>query len=185
MEFRLIYEGPLPGQAARSEHKWAIRKALHPQLERLWSQEPLSAGAAEWLAFPAAPNTTSIIVERGSVRIAPLVTARLRLFAEVSILIFRQQARGDLISNEGDIDNRLKTLIDGLRIPRVAQEARLAAIGETIPSPFFCLLEDDALITKVSVESEQMLRPSPQEDVLAIISVVVKKSVVTNDNIGL
>ena len=41
MEFRLIYEGPLLGQSARSPHKWEIRRALHPQLKRLWQQQPL------------------------------------------------------------------------------------------------------------------------------------------------
>jgi len=28
MEFRLIYEGPLHGQGAKSPHKWEIRRAL-------------------------------------------------------------------------------------------------------------------------------------------------------------
>ena len=38
MEFRLVYEGHLPSQGARSEHKWAIRRALHPQLQGLRHQ---------------------------------------------------------------------------------------------------------------------------------------------------
>jgi hypothetical protein len=37
MEFRLIYEGPLHGQGARSSHKLEIRRALHPQLEPVLS----------------------------------------------------------------------------------------------------------------------------------------------------
>ena len=28
MEFRLIYEGPLRGQGAKSSHKWEIRRAI-------------------------------------------------------------------------------------------------------------------------------------------------------------
>jgi hypothetical protein len=35
MEFRLIHEGPLHGQGAKSPHEWEIRRALHPQLQRL------------------------------------------------------------------------------------------------------------------------------------------------------
>ena len=47
MEFRLIYEGPLHGQGAKSGHKWEIRRALHPQLQRLWqTQRPLREQAA-------------------------------------------------------------------------------------------------------------------------------------------
>lgn len=185
MEFRLIYEGILPGQGARSEHKWAIRRALHPQLQRLWEQEPLRAAAAAWLAWPAPATGTSVVFERGPVLLAPLVTSRLNLHAEVDILLFRRQARGALISNEGDLDNRLKTLVDGLRAPRVAQEARLAAIGDEVPSPFYCLLEDDSLITRIGLESEQLLLPGSPDEVFVVITVKVKKTVGTYDNLAL
>ena len=46
MEFRLIYEGPLHGQGAKSGHKWEIRRALHPQLQRLWRERPLKDAAS-------------------------------------------------------------------------------------------------------------------------------------------
>jgi hypothetical protein len=41
----------------------------------------------------------------------------LNLYAEVSLLLFRQQPRGTLITDGGDIDNRLKTLLDARRVP--------------------------------------------------------------------
>jgi len=53
MEFRLIYEGPLHGQGAKSGHKWEIRRALHPQLQRLWRERPLKDAASSLLAHPA------------------------------------------------------------------------------------------------------------------------------------
>ncbi len=53
MEFRLIYEGPLHGQGAKSPHKWEIRRALHPQLRRLWREPPIKDSAATILAHPA------------------------------------------------------------------------------------------------------------------------------------
>ena len=117
MEFRLIYEGPLHGQGAKSSHKWEIRRALHPQLQRLWQERPLKDAAARLLAHPAAPGQVSVIVEKGGLLFAPLVTQRLDLYAELSVLLFRQQPRGTLITDGGDIDNRLKTLLDGLRVP--------------------------------------------------------------------
>jgi hypothetical protein len=51
--------------------------------------------------------------------------------------------------------------------------------------PFFCLLEDDSLVTKVSVESEQLLRPARPDDVVAIIAVHVKKTVLSFANMSL
>ncbi|MCK6427293.1 MAG: hypothetical protein L6Q75_19735 [Burkholderiaceae bacterium] len=188
MEFRLVYEGPLHGQGAKSPHKWAIRRALHPQLQRLWQEQPLREVASTLLAFPPQAGKPSVIVEKDGLRFAPLVTQRLNLYAEVSVLLFRQQQRGALISNGGDIDNRLKTLLDGLRLPRGANEGRQdrpAGREPEPPEPFFCLLEDDSLVTKVTVESEQFLRPAAPDVVLAIIAVHVKKTRLTFENMSI
>ena len=185
MEFRLIYEGPLHGQGAKSSHKWEIRRALHPQLQRLWQERPLKEASSRLLAHPAPLDRVSVIVEKGGLLFAPLVTQRLDLYAELSVLLFRQQPRGTLITDGGDIDNRLKTLLDGLRVPRGAMEGRAELPQEPDPLPFFCLLEDDSLVTKVSVESEQLLRPAKPDEVVAIISVHVKKTVLSLENMTL
>jgi hypothetical protein len=185
MEFRLIYEGPLHGQGAKSPHKWEIRRALHPQLERLWQERPLRDAAESLLAHPPLPSKVSVIVEKGGRRFAPLVTQRLNLYAELSVLLFRQQPRGELITNGGDIDNRLKTLLDGLRVPHGSLEGQAQPVESQDPSPFFCLLEDDSLVTKVSVESEQLLRPAKPDEVVAIITVHVKKTVLSYANMSL
>ncbi|MBN9428794.1 MAG: hypothetical protein J0H09_20025 [Burkholderiales bacterium] len=185
MEFRLVYEGPLHGQGARAPHKWDIRRALHPQLERLWGEPPLAQARERLLAYPPMAAPSSIIVEKDGLRFAPLVSRRLNLYAELSVLLFRQQPRGTLITDGGDIDNRLKTLLDGLRVPRGANEGRQDPGDVAEPSPFFCVLEDDSLVTKVTVESEQLLRPADPDFVLAIIGVHVKKTTLTNENMAL
>jgi hypothetical protein len=64
-------------------------------------------------------------------------------------------------------------------------EGRVAEPEEPDPDPFFCLREDDSLVTKVSVESEQLLRPAEPDEVLAIISVHVKKTVLSRANMAL
>ena len=185
MEFRLIYEGPLHGQGAKSLHKWEIRRALHPQLQRLWREHPLKNAADRLLAHPALPGQTSVVVEKGGLLFAPLVTQRLNLYAELSVLLFRQQPRGTLITDGGDIDNRLKTLLDGLRVPHGSMEGRTELPEEPDPLPFLCLLEDDSLVSKVTVESEQLLRPAKPDEVVAIISVHVKKTMLTHENMAL
>ena len=107
------------------------------------------------------------------------------MYAELSVLLFRQQPRGTLITDGGDIDNRLKTLLDGLRVPHGSMEGRTELPPQPDPTPFFCLLEDDSLVTKVSVESEQLLRPARPDEVVAIISVHVKKTVLSHANMSL
>jgi hypothetical protein len=185
MEFRLIYEGPLHGQGARSSHKWEIRRALHPQLRRLWQEAPLSSAAPALLAHPPRAGEPSVIVEKGGLLFAPVVSSRLDLYAEVSVLLLRQQARGALITDGGDLDNRLKTLLDGLRVPHGALEGRAELPAEPDPSPMFCVLEDDALVSKVAVESERLLRPAAPDEVVAVIHVHVKKTRLTPLNMAL
>lgn len=184
MEFRLVYEGPLLGQSAGASHKWDIRRVLHPQLEHLWQSEPLAGVAQNLLAWPPLPAKISNVRERGGVRFAPLVTAELKLFAEISILLFRPRPKGALLGAHGDADNQLKTLIDALRLPNVKQEIK-PDIAASLSSPFYCLLEDDSLVTKVGMETEHWLTPKAPDQALAIIHVNIKKSVVTYANIGL
>lgn len=173
MEFRLIYEGSLRGQNAKAADKHAIRQAMHPQLERLWSESPLNE-MRHLLSFPPEPRDVSVIVERGPLRYAPLVTKALDLYAELAILMFRPQPRGHLITDGGDIDNRLKTLLDGLRVPRGTSEAPVSEIaGDGL---FYCLLQDDSLVSKVAVEADQLLRPADPDFVLAVIHVNIKKT---------
>lgn len=186
MEFRLIYEGALHGQGAKSPHKWEIRRALHPQLKQLWEmQRPLREQAGSLLAHPAKSGRPSLIVPKGGLLFAPLVSQRLDLYAEISVLLLRQQPRGALLTDGGDIDNRLKTLLDGLRVPHGSNEGRAELPEAADPSPFFCLLEDDALVSKVTVESDQLLRPARPDEVVAIISVHVKKTVLTVANMAI
>ena len=185
MEFRLIYEGPLRGQGAKSSHKWEIRRALHPQLQRLWQEHPLRDVAGTLLAHPARPGKVSVIVEKGGLLFAPLVTQRLNLYVELSVLLFRQQPRGTLITDGGDIDNRLKTLLDGLRVPHGSMEGRTELPDEPDPRRFGCLREDGSPGSNVSVRSEPSLRPALPDEVGAILSVHVKKTVLSHDNMSL
>src|SRR5688572_7512198 len=58
----------------------------------------------------------------------------------------------------GDIDGRLKTLFDGLRMPHDVRE--MYGRKPQVPDErCYCLLEDDILISKLSVSSARLLSP--------------------------
>ena len=183
MRFRLVYEGLLLGQNSKADHKWHIRKVLHPQLRELWEHEPLLSSRNFLLAEPAHPNKANNYRKRGEIAFVPLVTEALKLNAWISVLLFRHKPRGHLIGPTGDADNQLKTLIDALRMPTSSQKIDKAILPE-LPSPFFCLLEDDALVTKVSLETEHWLTPTSPENTLAIIEVTINKTFTTFDNLA-
>jgi hypothetical protein len=193
MNVRLIYEGPLPSNGDATE-KQAIRNQLHPQLANLWNeQQPLKAFVGQHQLKKDAGQYVSLVFERQGVEFAPLVSTKLHLHAHLDILFLRPGGPGALIRQGGDIDNRLKTLFDALTIPDANQLAAAppAAPIEAPwgPSPFFCVLEDDALITRVSVETDRLLKADVggvgESRVLLVINVTLRASQLTFNNMDL
>ena len=185
VEFRLTYEGPLlatqkdpvSGQAdARADHKRNIRRIFHLQLKRLWEINPyLKYGYPVEFDWKSESNPKEAIsyhttladwlaplYRRNAYSCVPLVREELGLICRLDILFLRPEPPGSVLES-GDIDNRLKTLFDALRLPKGPQEL----VGYDNPKgdedPFYCLLEDDGLITHVSVETDVLLEPIGQK----------------------
>lgn len=160
MEFTLYYRGDLKSNGS-PEHKQELRRELHPQLERLWSLEPLKANRREYIDPPdkggRKKKDIDLLERVGIFSFAPLISAKLCLAAELKITLLRPEEPGAVIQQSGDIDNRLKTLFDALGVP--AQENQLPS--EDNPGegedPMFCLLQDDRLITSVAVNTDRLL----------------------------
>lgn len=181
MQFRLTYEGLLLATQRdpennqpdkRADHKHVIRRAFHAQMKHLWEIVPhLREGGGSGPSAlvmggtPLAQDVASVS-ERHSLygwNFVPLVTQELNLLCGLDILFLRPDRPG-VVLRSGDIDNRLKTLFDALRIPEANERYHAKAHGPD-EQPFFCLLEDDKLITKVSVETDQLLQfVTPQRD---------------------
>jgi hypothetical protein len=88
----------------------------------------------------------------------------------------RRDSPGNLVTSGGDIDNRLKTLLDALRVPDVIKG--MPDMPSEDEDPFFCLLEDDCLITALSVTTDTLLVPQADEerqhDVVLVIHVITQ-----------
>jgi hypothetical protein len=191
VEFRLTYAGllyatqrePAPLQADnRAGHKHEIRKIFHPQLKRLWEITPFlksghRSGTSAMLLEGAEEDPVydiPTLAGRHSLygfNFVPLVTSDLNLICGLDILFLRPDRPGGLIW-AGDIDNRLKTLFDSLRIPEANERYSDRTPGPD-EKPFFCLLEDDKLITKISVETDQLLQfVTPTEEMSEVRLVI-------------
>ena len=185
MRFRLTYEGELKSSQKDSigsqvdklaEHKHSIRKVFHKQLKHLWMTNkflrthrvekrqgvvPLLPGQELWWGvedgnyIPMVQSVAADYQEHGY-SFVPLVREKISLLCSLDILFLRRDIPGSVLF-AGDLDNRIKTLIDALRRPRNASELN----GNRIPAkdeiPFFCLLEDDRLVTQLSVEADTLL----------------------------
>lgn len=205
MEFRLVYQGTLLVEnnkggilAARANHKHEIRRALHPQLRKLWQLHPFLKEAQTErpntgtvvFGSPSQRNTIPSLANRFSkfgYRFVPLVTRELELKCSLDILFLRNDPPGSLLS-AGDIDNRLKTLFDGLIIPNDEKQLGTYLKPEPNEEPFFCLLEDDSLITKVAVETDTLLAPVSDppnvSDARVISKVTIQPYRMKHDTIG-
>jgi hypothetical protein len=106
MEFTLVYQGLLKANGSIID-KQNIRREFHKQLFQLWNQQPL-IGYRDFLEDNPPDESASIIHKIGNFRFAPLVTSTFRLIAELSITFLRPEPPGQIITQCGDIDNRLK-----------------------------------------------------------------------------
>jgi hypothetical protein len=108
----------------------------------------------------------------------------------VEILYLRLGEPGNIFkpNRVGDIDNRLKTLFDAMTLPRDAGQVGGFTSPEPDEIPFFCLLEDDSVITRATVESDVLLQavsdPPDPNDARVIISVKIRPGRLNSENAG-
>jgi hypothetical protein len=201
---------------SRVDDKHAIRRQLNLQLRDLWRRnhdlsKELHAYVAHVKACQEAGVASFADVKRqweeattplrtepkhkmrwhnvGPFEFAPLVTQLLDLVCELDILFLRAEPPGSLFTTNmaGDLDNRLKVLFDALRMPRELNELPKFAAPDEQETPFFCLLENDNLITAVRLESERLLKfkEEARNQVELVVRVTVKATRLTWGNIGL
>jgi len=124
-------------------------------------------------------SAAHILFNSGAFEFAPLINSRLRTVAKLDIIFLRPEEPGSIVSKGGDIDNRLKTLFDALKMPRESNDLPVGAIPDPSECPFFCLLEDDNLITEISVRTDRLLHPvASRAEVVLIIHVKTSVTVV-------
>jgi hypothetical protein len=198
VEFRLLYSGELFASSrndTRAQHKHGLRRQFHPQLRRLWDVNKnlrqlavhsglMSAGQSKDSLLPKIRNgeaepswfDTGIIAignswSRAGYQFIPLITSHIAVRCSLDVLLLRPE-EDRFIFERGDIDGQIKTLFDALRMP-----ADLAETGGISPqddeTPFFCLLEDDNLISEVRVTTDQLLLLPSERKVRANTCTVV------------
>jgi len=154
MKFKLLYFGELRvNPKKRSQHISAIRMQFHEQLKHLVETSPWHNLKKYMIPNPTkSPISTRHV---GGIDWNPIITPNLKLLAELDILMLHPEVVGLARS---DIDNRTKTLLDALRAPQNEHE-----IGENTPKnmgPIYTLLDDDHLVTRVSVNTSHLLNPN-------------------------
>ena len=191
LDFRLTYAGPLRASQddnklrQRSHHVHDIRQQFHAQLKILWAAHPVmkqvakNGSSVELYVGSGAPPLNQIF-DREGFKWLPIVTKENGLICKVEILMLREGQPGKVLY---DIDNRLKTLFDALRMPTGPEELGEKTVrGKRTPqggeNPFYVLLETDSLITHIGVTADTLLEPVPGylpgEPVRLVINVTIR-----------
>ena len=183
LDITLKFNGPVPAAQdgkngdKRSGFKQELRHEFSRQLKRLWQKEPLAHFFREGLPVAEyerhkAARLTALPGHRPFFRIEvcgfsaiPLVSWHNGLNCELQF-VFLGDERGAI-----DLDNQMKVVFDALRIPQHDGEVptNMHGHGEDL----FCLLEDDSIVKKYSVESRFGGGGSPPDDELLILVRVV------------
>jgi hypothetical protein len=202
VKFTLTFDGALPsggnGSKTAKKAKWVIRQQFHPQLVELWNLNPAlkrihkhsvvpKNSVFPWfeghhqgtegdgivpLAIPNDHIDLCALVDRGEDKYKPIVRSSYALTCSLNVLFLRKEPAGHIYQG-GDLDNRIKTLLDALSVPHVDHKRPADCI---IDNPMYCLLEDDSLVTGLAVKSERLLsRPdTPESQVHLIVEVDVR-----------
>ena len=203
-EFRLVYKGPLKPESASSgsgnvQQKHQIRKHFHLQLLELWKQHPALRSQAESFYFISdGGDGEKRIIEVDSTvrsssnvktwdqhiadshvvcgqRFVPLVSNVGGFTCSLDVLFLRRDNPGHLIRQGGDIDNRIKTLLDALTMPNESQLQKIQF--DAHEDPFHCLLEDDYLVTGMSVTTDRLLMPMETDEKLHDVHLVIRVTI--------
>lgn len=191
MEFTLYYRGPLKaatGRNKRKDHKHDLRRHFHKQLKELWKLPQLSEFQNALLVpEPDTLESRTLLRRVGQYHFAPLIGSYFHLVASLEIVMLRPEPEGRIFVRSGDIDNRLKTLFDALKVPNETAALPDNVLPSSDETPFFCLLEDDSLITNVDIQTAHWLEPDVQDsdEVVLLLRVRTKLTRVTWGKMGL
>lgn len=191
MDFTLRYSGTIPSHNATKTHE--IRCVFHEQLDDYWSRDTRLAKVKREDIRRSQQTSRAVhdvradgehlqkhvaaryyFHELSGVRFVPLVTTWRYLRCDVHVRIYRYEGskavRGGVLDLNGDIDSKAKSLLDALRMPRDENDARVVKPHEGL---FFCVLEDDRLVTKLTIETKDKLGKRPDKGKLAEVDAFV------------
>lgn len=92
-------------------------------------------------------------IEKHGAWFRPLVRESYALHCGLKIIFLRKEPPGKVYQG-GDIDGRIKTIVDALTMPRHVEQVLQQGSSA---DPTYCLLEDDSMVSGLQVESERLL----------------------------
>ena len=115
-------------------------------------------------------NEKPMYHEIGQKRFWFLISEHLKTVVDLSFIFLFPYEIGTIVVSGGDIDNRLKTMFDALRIPHNENEIPRDDDFD-YNKGMYCLLEDDKLINKLDIQVFQDHYPINEKSCRVLIKV--------------
>ena len=190
LKFTLSYEGALTTGGAKAEKKHARRREFHNQLKRLWQVHPI---LSKWhlpidqhYIAPAQDVIRAKYAKFGSFEFVPLVTKDLCVETALNFHILRPS---NFKGQNADPDNIVKILVDSLKMPQDAGELPAQTVACEEEKPFFILMQDDGLVSKITSVTDELLQPVlgkntiDRSDTRVLIEVYIRPNFPNNANL--
>ena len=178
MRLRLIYSGelkasqqpdPHTGKPKQVSNKHQIRKAFHIQLKRFWEQDSFLNSTR---VFPDYYGVDTFILDYEKIW-QPDANKQVSLNKAVAN---KHQEFGYKF---------VKTIIDALTKPAHRNQLPANESPSEGEDPFYCLLEDDGLVTSLEVESDILLLSNfPNNHAHVIVSAEIRPHTVNMFNLS-
>ncbi len=196
-------------QVTLAEHKMEIRTVFHRQLKKLWDNHPTLSNLQYCKFCEMNHNHVSKHFESGldehelvdvkdhladkfklgKYSFVPIACKDFSVLCQIEILFLRHGNPSGTLKG-GDLDNRVKTVIDALSKP--TQTNQLCGKYHTPADdecPFFTVMEDDFLVSSLTVTSDTLLeefeKPDRDErDAMIVISVDIRPYMPTQFNLA-
>lgn len=183
MELCLHYYGKLKSQD-NSAGKHRIRQQLHAQVQSICKSEQFANMFDADIKGTRSSAEQQMYVDFSGKRYWYLIAAHLATVVDLKITLLLPHDERRIVQNGGDIDNRIKTLFDALRTPSVASEIPTNDDFNYAENGMFCLLQDDRLINRISVQTYRDHAPSEPDYVRCIIEVETRITRALWGNLG-
>lgn len=142
MELTLTFTGIIPAQRTDLEVIWTIRREFDRQLSKVWGKAPFAV-LKKWEDSGFVSGAPRFTREVGGHTFVPLYGEDVGVGVDLDITLLTGMPAKKRVISAGDLDNRIKRLIDGLRIPSGHGE-----MSKTLPESgrWHCLLRDDSAV---------------------------------------
>jgi len=173
MEFCLFYEGKLKSRDnAHGKHQ--IRQYLHGQMRSLCNSVRFQDSFRQDESGITGIHGKNMFVEHGDKKFWFLISEHACAVVDLSITLLVPHDVGKIVQNGGDLDNRIKTLFDALRVPAVQSEIPSSDTFQYGTEGMYCLLQDDKLIDRIAIKSYKDHSSVAEDHVRCIIEVSTK-----------